>query len=420
MRRFIGAAAAAALLVLGTGGFAAATSAEPAGSPRDHVTVDDCTPGGDQPAARGRVMNPTDADRVFDVQIFYITGEGTVVARSSVTVSVAAGETEPWRSAAEPVEQGSPTAIQCVVGAATSEVAPLAGSGSDAGSVAAAWTAWRWPAAGVLALVAVGAVLRAVSLYRAPTAPEAPAVAEVRRRLRRRDRRRRRLLVVRPVAVAVVALAAAGLAVGTAGLSAGATREVGSATGATTGTQSVTPPSVVTLPDMDGNAVVADPGSVPTGAEVDQMDLVDDAGVRIRIPEVGLDAPLGEVNEVDNMIRPPGFTAAYRVRNRGVGLDDAAQGTVYVAMHSVRGGRAPGNALIDVEAGAPTVAAGDTVRIGDLVYRVESAELIAKTELPSVDSLWTDEPGRLVIVTCLQRTEGRSLQNLVVVATLEG
>jgi hypothetical protein len=58
--------------------------------------------------------------------------------------------------------------------------------------------------------------------------------------------------------------------------------------------------------------------------------------------------------------------------------------------------------------------------VADLVYRVESAELIPKTELSSVDRLWTNEPGRMVIVTCLQRTEGRSLQNLVVVAALEG
>ncbi|QAY63783.1 class F sortase [Xylanimonas allomyrinae] len=172
------------------------------------------------------------------------------------------------------------------------------------------------------------------------------------------------------------------------------------------------------LPDMDGHLVVADPGSVPSVSEVSRMKLVDDIGMRVQVPKVGLDAPLGEMNEVDGMIRPPGFTSVYLVRNMGVDLDHASEGTVYMATHSVRGGRAPGNYLINIPQGIATVGPGDEVRVSDLVYHVTAVELIPKTQLPSVARLWEPQPGRLVLVTCLQRAAGRSLKNLVVEATL--
>jgi hypothetical protein len=375
VKRIVAVVATAVWLSLGIGVASAAPAPDAAsnGAGRDSVVVDGCTPDDGQFTARGRVVNRSDGDLSYEFDVLFATEVGTVVARSSTTVDVAAGETEPWSTSADT----SGVAVRCVIGDVTGEATDVAGAG------AAAWGGWRLAAVVALGLVGVFALVSAVSPHRG---------------------RRRRASRWRPAGLSVVSVVAIAALIGTAPLGAAQT----------------THGDVLALRDMDGNVVVADRGSVPTATELGQMDLVDDIGQRVQVPAVGLDVPLGEVNEVGNIVRPPGFTAAYMVRNRGVGLDDAAQGTVYVAMHSVRDGRAPGNYLIDVEAGAPTVKAGDTVKVADLVYRVESAELIPKTELSSVDRLWTNEPGRMVIVTCLQRTEGRSLQNLVVVAALEG
>lgn len=174
----------------------------------------------------------------------------------------------------------------------------------------------------------------------------------------------------------------------------------------------------VVLTDLDGTLVDPDPGSVPSEEELGRMDLVDDTGDRFQAPSVGLDVPLGAMSEVGGMIRPPGFQSAYLIRNRGVALADAAEGTVYVALHSVQDGRAPGNYLIDTARARATVAAGDEILVGEHTYRVEETRSVAKTALPTEADLWVDVPGRLVVVTCLQRAEGRSVDNVVIVARL--
>lgn len=173
-------------------------------------------------------------------------------------------------------------------------------------------------------------------------------------------------------------------------------------------------PAAAAAVDMRGNPVVLDPDVTP----VPEAEAVADIGARFVAPSVSLDVPLGELSEVDGQITPPGFTSAYLVRNRGVAPSDAAEGTVYVVMHSLRnGGVGPGNALFDVTDGSSRVAAGDTISVSGVEYTVESHEVIGKKELPTREDLWSSTPDRLVVITCLQSPDGKpSTSNFVLIA----
>jgi len=171
---------------------------------------------------------------------------------------------------------------------------------------------------------------------------------------------------------------------------------------------------VATELDMRGRPVALDPGVAAADAHADA-----DIGMRLRVPDVGLDVPVGEVDAVDGVIVPPGFTSAYVVGNRGVTPEDAASGTVYVAMHSLRdGGVGPGNSLIDVDAQSARVAPGTLIELDDTTYRVDGSALIGKNRLAQSSDVWAEVPGRLVLITCLQRPGGgASVQNVLVFAT---
>lgn len=51
-----------------------------------------------------------------------------------------------------------------------------------------------------------------------------------------------------------------------------------------------------------------------------------------------------------------------------------------------------------------------------MAYTVTEVRLIDKGAVPLTADLWQPVDGRLVLFTCLQRSSGRSLQNVVVVA----
>lgn len=174
-----------------------------------------------------------------------------------------------------------------------------------------------------------------------------------------------------------------------------------------------------TVPDMHGNSVVVE-GDFPSPATVAAMDAQSDIGERFHIPSVGLDVPLGALDETAGAITPPEFTSAYLVRNRGESLADASAGTVFVVMHSIRGdGVAPGNYLVDSDAGRSKVVAGATITVGDRSYRVARSITVPKAQLPFESEVWADQPGRLVVITCLKRADGGpAVDNLVLFADL--
>ena len=172
------------------------------------------------------------------------------------------------------------------------------------------------------------------------------------------------------------------------------------------------------LVDLEGNIVVPDDADATSPAFLEAADMVeDDGGDGFSIPSVGLHVPLGSINEVDGVMNPPNFTSAFWIRNRGVSVDNADQGTVYIVAHSIQGGRAPGNYLQDHE--QILVKAGDYVKVNDKTYAITDVQLILKTEIGSHEELWANTPGMLVFVTCLQRNDhAASTNNLVVVGQL--
>lgn len=138
--------------------------------------------------------------------------------------------------------------------------------------------------------------------------------------------------------------------------------------------------------------------------------------LRLRAPSVGLDVPVGSMKAVNNRIQPVGFTRAYWVRNIGHGLQHNDEGTTYIVMHSVRRGSSPGNALIDVNAGRARIQPGAHIHVGSYTYTVTETEALNKNEIAQHSPVWQDVPHRLVLITCLQRHEGKSVQNVIVYA----
>lgn len=181
--------------------------------------------------------------------------------------------------------------------------------------------------------------------------------------------------------------------------------------------------SQLALPrDMDGRPVVAAQVPPDEAARADAVAVLDD-GARLRVPAAGMDVAMGAVNAVDGVIDPPGFSTAYFVRNYGAHTNSeetASRGTVFVAMHSCSGNaRCPGNALIDIAHGTATVPVGADVYLDGLHYRVTGSSAVGKPQIAHDQTFWQNTPGRLVLLTCLQRPGGRtSVDNMVITAEL--
>lgn len=171
--------------------------------------------------------------------------------------------------------------------------------------------------------------------------------------------------------------------------------------------------------DMRGRAVQLDPGTTPPPAVQAQMKVTEATGERFAVPSVGLDVPLGALNEIGNAITPPGFRSAYIVRNMGTTLDTPGDGTVYVVMHALRGGGlAPGNYLTDLRAQTSALSSGAAITVGPQTYDVVSSDTVSKAALPSDATVWTNIPNRLVVITCMEHANGSpSTDNLVIFAT---
>jgi hypothetical protein len=175
---------------------------------------------------------------------------------------------------------------------------------------------------------------------------------------------------------------------------------------------------------MDGKTVEQDPvitaSSTPAPAiPVPAPTQVPLIGGQFSVPAVGLDVPLTPLSAENGQISPPGYSSAYWITNMGVPLSQSAQGTVFVVMHSVRGGGvAPGNYLTDTGAGTSAVPDGSTIDVAGVAYRVTGWRTILKGGLATDAEVWADTPGRLVVITCLQYPDGSpSTDNMVITAS---
>jgi hypothetical protein len=166
-----------------------------------------------------------------------------------------------------------------------------------------------------------------------------------------------------------------------------------------------------TLPDLSGRPVVPDDPAILDPAVIASMAPTPQVGdLRVTLDAVGLDVPLGAMTMVDDTVNPPGYDAVYWVRNLGVGLDQPADGTLYLATHALdAGGLAPGNYLTDVPLGS-------VLRVGPLAYRVTETRTVPKAEIGGDTGIWANSPSRVVLLTC----QPGSRDNRVVTGLLLG
>lgn len=140
---------------------------------------------------------------------------------------------------------------------------------------------------------------------------------------------------------------------------------------------------------------------------------VSNVGRRFSIPSVGLDVPLGALNEVDGLIRPTNFTSAFQIRNLGVPYWKANTGTSYIVMHALdEGGIAPGNFLIDQKTREVRVQNGAEIKVGSKKFVVEKSLRIGKGLIGNSENIWQNKKGRLVIITCFPESN----DNQVIIA----
>jgi hypothetical protein len=145
--------------------------------------------------------------------------------------------------------------------------------------------------------------------------------------------------------------------------------------------------------------------------------------VRLVVPSLGVDLPLLPMTPSGDTINPPLLTAGYWIEPYGAPVGDAAEATntLYVAAHSAGYGADGFDPLIADDGAGSTLASGDVVEVrtptGTVRYTVRSTHRYGKDELPDAEEVWAVSPGRLVLVTCFQRADGReATENLVVVA----
>lgn len=157
------------------------------------------------------------------------------------------------------------------------------------------------------------------------------------------------------------------------------------------------------------------PSSAPETAPRSQTTQVDAVG-RLRIEAVDMDVPLGAMDRGDD-VTPPGYRAGYVLRDGSAdaGIDRELEGTVVIAMHSMRTGFAPGNYLVGDD-GQVLVPDGAEIEALGRTWRVTASQQIPKDQLPTRSDIWDEEPGRLVIITCRQTGAERTTANTVIIA----
>jgi len=155
------------------------------------------------------------------------------------------------------------------------------------------------------------------------------------------------------------------------------------------------------------------PKTTQKNPTAEDMKQVSNIGKRFKAPSVGLDVPLGAMNEVNGMVRPTNFTNAFTIRNKGIGEDlkKSDKGTLYVAMHATDvGAIAPGNFLVDNDTRSNRLQEGDTVDVGGQKYKITEYRREGKDVIAQDKEVWNDKiKGKLIILTCFPNSTDNAL-----------
>lgn len=186
-------------------------------------------------------------------------------------------------------------------------------------------------------------------------------------------------------------------------------------------------PVLQTLFPYPSNVEVFEDGSYaqlenpPSPEEVEEMEVRDTDKV-LRVPSVGIEETMQSMQTFTNsqgirVINPFKSKYAYHVRDWG----DLGQSEemIVLAMHSLKGKPdIPGSKLINITEGTSTISEGAEVEVDGLDYSVSTVHKMNKNTVVNSEKIWNDEPGKLLIFTCLQREAGQSVENIIIEAQL--
>ncbi|WKN49625.1 class F sortase [Nocardioides sp. Arc9.136] len=163
----------------------------------------------------------------------------------------------------------------------------------------------------------------------------------------------------------------------------------------------------------------ASPSSTPSPSLATTAEAVPAPGrpgapVRLRIPDLGVDAPVEPVKAPDRTLVPPSDPQRLGWWAAGAKPGDA-EGSALVAGHTVHTGGGALDDLEQVRKGSGIVVRTDR---GTLRYVVERVRIYGKGRLADdAERLFSQEvPGRLVVITCEDWDGTRYLSNVVVTA----
>jgi sortase (surface protein transpeptidase) len=134
-----------------------------------------------------------------------------------------------------------------------------------------------------------------------------------------------------------------------------------------------------------------------------------EAPISVRVPSVGVDAPVKTIAFKDGTINPPTMLDAYWIAAYGK-PSVTADNTVYILGHSWDEGNAVFNALFDRQSQTSRIFPGDKVIVstadGDVTYEVDDTHRYPRSDLADVKDVWRKVPGRLLLITCFQPNDG--------------
>ena len=127
-------------------------------------------------------------------------------------------------------------------------------------------------------------------------------------------------------------------------------------------------------------------------------------GSRVELPSLQEDFALGSLEE-HGTINPTNFTSVFWIKNRGVDVHHAPEGTVYLATHALdttTNGLSPGNVLYSTETGSPRLDTGDIMIVDGVNFRFTEFRQVKKDAISQDQSIWDGSiENRLVLLTCI-------------------
>ena len=131
-------------------------------------------------------------------------------------------------------------------------------------------------------------------------------------------------------------------------------------------------------------------------------------GSRVVIPSLSADFALGSLEE-HGVINPTNYTSVFWIKNRGVDVPHASEGTVYLATHALdftTNGLSPGNVLYSSTMKRPQLNKGDTMIVDGVAFRFTEFRSVSKKAIPQDRDIWdARKENRLVLLTCIANSD---------------